>query len=137
MDKESQYPFSIVLDEEPENMAHGTHVGVKIITNEIQNAITVPYDSIKKMEKAKQVFVLNNGKVERRKVTTGLHVNNVQEIKSGLEEGESLSQAPLRYEKGIPTFYTPLKVKDWDKSMYSDMRKLEIVKGIGKGFLSM
>ena len=137
VNKESQYPFTIVLDEEPKEMAHGTHVNVKIVTKEVPDAITVPYESVKKLSKTKQVFVLDNGKVKRREVTTGLHVHNAQEIKTGLKQGESLSQKPLRYEKGTSTFYTPLQIKEWDKNMYKDMKKLEMMKGIGKGFLSM
>ncbi len=134
--KESQYPFTIVLDKRIDNLAHGTHVNVKIVRKEVLNAITVPYDSIKKNGKTKHVYVLENGKVKKQKVTTGLHVNSVQQIKKGLKEGEVLSMEPLSYSKGTPTFYTPLQVKKWEKDMYKNIRKKEMLKQLGKGFLS-
>ena len=62
--KESLYPFTVVLDEPMAEWAHGTHVDVKIVTEEIENAITVPEQAIKKTDKTKSVFVLNNGKLK-------------------------------------------------------------------------
>ena len=92
--KESQYPFTAVLDEPIEKWAYGTHVDVKIVTEEIENAITVPEQAIKKTDKTKKVFVLNNGKVEKRTVTTGLHVGSIQQIEKGLAKGEYISASP-------------------------------------------
>lgn len=134
--KESQYPFTVVLDKKVENLAHGTHVDVKIVKKAVANALTVPYDSIEKNGKVKQVYMLKNGKVQKQKVTTGLHVNSVQQITKGLKEGEVLAQKPLSYSKGTPTFYTPMQVKKWEKDMYQNIRKKEMLKQMGKGFLS-
>ena len=137
MEKESQYPFTAVLDEPIEEWAHGTHVDVKIVTEEIANAITVPEQAIKKTDKTKQVFVLNKGLVEKRNVTTGLLVGSTQQIEKGIAQGEYISESPVQL-KGEEkrTFYTPLKVKQWDKDMYKDMRKIVMLKQFGKGFLS-
>ncbi|WP_394238152.1 efflux RND transporter periplasmic adaptor subunit [Niallia oryzisoli] len=134
--KESEYPFTVVLDKKVENLAHGTHVDVKIVKKAVANAITVPYDSIDKAGKTKSVYVLENGKVQKQKVTTGLHVNSIQQIKKGLKEGETLANKPLQFQKGNPTFYTPMQVKKWEKNMYQDIRKKEMLKQLSKGFLS-
>ncbi|WP_338450164.1 hypothetical protein R4Z09_29270 [Niallia oryzisoli] len=134
--KESKYPFTVVLDKQVDDLAHGTHVDVKIVKKAVANALTVPYESIKKNGKVKQVYMLKNGKVQKQKVTTGLRVNNVQQITKGLKEGEILAQEPLSYSKGTPPFYTPMQVKKWEKDMYQNTRKKEMLKQLGKGFLS-
>jgi HlyD family secretion protein len=133
---ESQYPFTVLLDEPIEELSHGTHVDVKIITKEILNAITVPKKSIRKTNKMSQLYVLDKGKVEKRKVITGSLINQTQQIETGVKEGEVISQKIVMFKKGTPTFYTPLKINQWDRDMYSDMRKREILKQLGKGFLS-
>jgi HlyD family secretion protein len=137
VNKESHYPFTVIFEEVPEKMAHGTHVDVKIYTKEIADALTVPFESILKTSKTKQVMVLENGKIEKRKVTTGVHVNKVQQIEKGLKVGEIISQSPLKYDKKLPTFYTPLNVKEWDRSLYKEVRKKKMLQLVGKGFLTM
>lgn len=138
VEKESLYSFAVVLDEEPEKMAHGTHVDVKITTEEIESAITVPTSSVEKIsKKKKQLYVLDKGKVQRQKVTTGLKVDGKQQIETGIKADTIIAHQPLSWEKGTPTFYTPLKVSQWEKDMYKNMRKLDMVKLAGKGFLSM
>lgn len=135
--KKSIYAFTVVLDEEPEKMAHGTHVDVKITTAEIENAITVPASSVEKAGKKKRLYVLDKGKVKRQIVTTGLKASGKQQIEKGIENETIIARKPLSWEKGTPTFYTPLKPGQWEKDMFKDMRKLDMVKLAGKGFLSM
>ena len=135
--KESQYPFTAVLDEPIEEWAHGTHVDVKIVTEERANVITVPEQAIKKTDKTRQVFVLNEGLVEKRNVTAGLQVGSIQQIEKGISQGEYVSGSPVQLSgQEKRTFYTPLKVKQWDQDMYKDMRKIVMLKQFGKGFLS-
>ncbi len=92
VEKESQYPFTAVLDEPIEEWAHGTHVDVKIVTEEIANAITVPEQAINKTDKTKQVFVLNQGLVGKTKrysrPSSGQHYNRLK--KESLKENMSL-----------------------------------------------
>lgn len=138
VEKKSIYSFTVVLDEEPEKMAHGTHVNVKITTEEIENALTVPASSVEKVNKKKtQLYALDKGKVKRQKVTTGLKVGDKQQIEKGIKEGSIIALKPLSWEKGTPAFYTPLKPGQWEKDMFKSMRKLEMAKLAGKGFLSM
>ncbi|WP_071393327.1 efflux RND transporter periplasmic adaptor subunit [Bacillus tuaregi] len=132
----SQYPFTVVLDKQVENLAHGTPVEVKITKDEVKNAITAPFSSMEKDGKTNWVYTLENGKVQRQKVTTGLHVNSVQQIKKGLKKGDTLAMAPQQVTKGTPTFYTPMQLDKWEKTMYKNLRKKELLKQTGKGFLS-
>ncbi|MBB6447615.1 efflux RND transporter periplasmic adaptor subunit [Bacillus benzoevorans] len=138
VEKKSFYSFTVVLAEEPEKMAHGTHVDVKITTEAIEHALAVPASSVDKISKKKQqLSVLDKGKIKQQKVTTGLKVGGKQQIETGIKEGTIIARKPLSWEKGTPTFYTPLKVSQWEKDMYKNMRKLEMAKLAGKGFLSM
>ena len=132
VEKESTYPFTVVLNEPIEDLVHGAHVDVKIITEEVIDAITVPSESIHKT----QVHILQDGKVAKREVKSGLKVKETQEIESGLEVEEVVVREPVSFEGETISFYTPLQFNQWEKEMYGDMRKLEIVKLVGKGILA-
>ena len=132
VEKESTYPFTVVLNEPIEDLVHGAHVDVKIITEEVIDAITVPSESIHKS----QVHILQDGKVAKREVKSGLKVKETQEIESGLEVEEVVVREPVSFEGETISFYTPLQFNQWEKEMYGDMRKLEIVKLVGKGILA-
>ena len=132
VEKESTYPFTVVLNEPIEDLVHGAHVDVKIITEEVIDAITVPSESVHKS----QVHILQDGKVAKREVKSGLKVKETQEIESGLEVEEVVVREPVSFEGETISFYTPLQFNQWEKEMYGDMRKLEIVKLVGKGILA-
>ena len=132
VEKESTYPFTVVLNEPIEDLVHGAHVDMKIITEEVIDAITVPSESIHKS----QVYILQYGKVAKREVKSGLKVKETQEIESGLEVEEVVVREPVSFEGETISFYTPLQFNQWEKEMYGDMRKLEIVKLVGKGILA-
>jgi HlyD family secretion protein len=132
VEKESTYPFTIVLNEPIEDLVHGAHVDVKIITEEVIDAITVPSESVHKS----QVHILQHGKVVKREVKSGLKVKETQEIESGLEVEEVVVREPVSFEGETISFYTPLQFNQWEKEMYGDMRKLEIVKLVSKGILA-
>ena len=132
VEKESTYPFTVVLNEPIEDLVHGAHVDVKIITEEVIDAITVPSESVHKS----QVHILQDGKVAKREVKSGLKVKETQQIESGLEVEEVVVREPVSFEGETISFYTPLQFNQWEKEMYGDMRKLEIVKLVGKGILA-
>ena len=132
VEKESTYPFTVVLNEPIEDLVHGAHVDMKIITEEVIDAITVPSESVHKS----QVHILQDGKVAKREVKSGLKVKETQEIELGLEVEEVVVREPVSFEGETISFYTPLQFNQWEKEMYGDMRKLEIVKLVGKGILA-
>ncbi|WP_428910068.1 efflux RND transporter periplasmic adaptor subunit [Niallia sp. Krafla_26] len=130
--KESQYSFSVLLTEPIEGLTHGTHVDVKIITEEVLDAVTVPSPSLQRS----QLYVLHDGKIKKRNVETGLQINQTQEISTGLQAGEVVVRKPVSFEgKSVP-FYTPLHMNQWEKGMYSDLRKKEMLRLVGKGFFA-
>ena len=66
------------------------------MTEEVANAITVPEQAMKKTDKTKQVFVLNQGLVEKRNVTAGLQVGSIQQIEKEMAQGEYVSGSPVQ-----------------------------------------
>ncbi len=130
--EESRYAFKVVPTDSIEDLTHGSHVDIKIITQEIQDAITVPHQSLHQS----QLYVLQDGQIEKRDVTTGLRVGTTQEIVTGLEVEEVLLRKPIRFEGETAVFYTPLHVNRWEKEMFNALRKKEMLKMVGKGFFS-
>ncbi|WP_338471000.1 hypothetical protein R4Z10_19845 [Niallia sp. XMNu-256] len=132
VDKESTYSFEAILTQPVGDLMHGTHVDVKIVTHEVLNAVTVPKQSLRKSG----LYVLREGKIEKREVQKGLQVNQAVEIETGLQAGEVVTRKPIRFAEETASFYTPLDVKRWEKDMYEEFRKKEMLKLIGKGFFA-
>jgi HlyD family secretion protein len=132
VEMESTYPFTVALNEPIEDLVHGAHVDVKIITEEVLDAITVPSESVYKS----QLQVLQNGIIAKREVKTGLEVMGTQQIELGLEVGDVVVREPVSFEGETISFYTPLQFNQWEKEMYGDMSKLEIIKLVGQGILA-
>ena len=131
VEKESTYPFTIVLNEPIEDLVHGAHVDVKIITEEVSDAEP---SQVKVSINLKFIFF----KMEKLSSVSEVRmkVKETQEIESGLEVEEVVVREPVGFEGETISFYTPLQFNQWEKEMYGDMRKLEIVKLVGKGVLA-
>lgn len=117
--------------EEP-TLITGTHVELKIITHEVEDALTLPETAIHRGN----IYVLKgDGTIEKRPVETGLEVNGIHEITSDLEAGEYVIKEP-RTIKNKTDFFTPVEISKMKKKDFKDMRKKEIFRYIGRGFLS-
>lgn len=80
----------------------GMYARVQLITEQISNAIIVPYDAILTREDGNYVFIVNRtggnadgaagipGTVSLRQVKTGIHVDDKAEIVSGLASGQEI-----------------------------------------------
>ncbi|GHT99277.1 hypothetical protein FACS1894142_6690 [Spirochaetia bacterium] len=68
----------------------GMFAHVKLNTRTYPNVVTVPAEAVGEQSGTKNVYVLNNGKVELRKVVTGVTVDHITEIKSGLASGDAV-----------------------------------------------
>lgn len=69
-------------------LKHGMFADVDIITGRTENALTVPVDSIFTEGKESFVFTVVEGRAVKRKVRTGITVENFTEITSGIKENE-------------------------------------------------
>ncbi|WP_141430996.1 efflux RND transporter periplasmic adaptor subunit [Bacillus sp. 03113] len=134
--KESKYPFTVLLEDQRDNLVQGTHLGIKIITNEVDDAITIPAESMKKENKNHLVYVLKSGKVEKRKIETGMTLKKVQQVSKGVKQDEKIVHTmPISVKDDHP-FFTKLKIKQWDKKTVKSLSKKQIAILIGKGFLA-
>jgi len=135
--KETQYTYSIQMNEQPgSTVPLGSHVDLKIITNEISDALTISTKGIKEKGAKSYIYVIMpNGTIERRQIDTGLHLNHVKEIKSNAEKGEKvvLTATTLKHNT---KFYTALNVKQLEKQAFKKLGKKESLKLAVKGFVT-
>lgn len=158
VDTESQYPFTVEFSESSEEIAEdkeleeeedmteeteevlepepviytGTHVDVKVIVREVENALTLP----KKAIRNGKIYVLKgNGTIEERKVETGVYVNDVFEITSEVAEGELVIYEPAKI-KHNTRFFTPVELRRLEKKSLKEIGKKEALKYFAKGLLS-
>lgn len=149
----SQYEFVVEFDEEgadansdiddateeteekediPPKVFNGAHVDLKIITKEVEDARTLPAGTIRNGH----IYVLKqNGKIEKRKIKTGIIVNEIYEITEDVEVGELVLNNPSNI-KNNTAFFTPIEISKVKKKDLQGMRKKEILKYLGRGLLS-
>ncbi|PAE44669.1 efflux RND transporter periplasmic adaptor subunit [Bacillus sp. 7884-1] len=137
VNKKSQYGFSVPLKEgTEEEIVNGTHVNLNIIKKEVNNVLTVPRISIKKIVAKSYIYVLQqDGTIEKRTIQKGIHVNQVQELKAGVEKGELIVFQPSTLKNNVP-FFTPINTKQIETELIGKMGEKEIIRYIGRGFLT-
>jgi len=137
VNRKSQYHFSVQLNEgSEEKIVNGAHVNLKIIKNELNNVLTVPLTSINHKEAKSYIYVLQqNGTIKKRPIQKGIHVEQVQEVKEGVEKGELIVFQPSILKNNAP-FFTPIDMRKIETKLIKKMRKKEIIRYIGRGFLN-
>lgn len=136
--KENSYRFTVQLEEQMEQTnIYGQHVNLKIITNEVTDALTIPVRGVKKGEENYYSYVLGTGGiVDRRKIEPGLKLNQTQEVKSGLEYSEHVAMERPLFIKANQPFITRLAPTQNTRASYRKLSGGEIAKSITKGFLA-
>ena len=134
IESESIYSFQVAFDEESENedsesealededsqleeLLPGYHADVAIVTEESLGATAlfeeaVFTDSVWKMT--------NEGKLVKQNVETGLYVDSVVELASGVEIGDWVAVDPPSLFHDGADFITPLQLKEITKDSFSD-----------------
>lgn len=135
--KETLYSYTIQLNEQPSSsIPFGSNVDLKIITNEISDALTISTKSIKEKGAKSYVYVMKaNGTIERRQIETGLQLNHVKEVKANAKEGEKVVLAANTF-KNKTKFYTSLQPEKLKKKDFKKMGKRQALKTALKGFVS-
>jgi HlyD family secretion protein len=133
--KESQFPFEIELELEDEEIVHGTHVDVAVITNQVINAAAVRDRSVEKGKKNSYIYVLNQtGKVEKRKIKKGLQIGGKTEVKKGATPGELVVSKPGKVQTADSPFFSKLTPGTLSKKTFKEEGNRNIFKGIMVGF---
>ncbi len=91
IDDVTYYEIKIAfLGEIPNEIKEGMTADITIETAKKENVLIVPNEAIFKEKGEAFVEVFENGKIEKRKIKTGLEGENFTEIISGLKEGEKV-----------------------------------------------
>lgn len=140
VNKESYYPFKAQLSnakDSNEPLLPGSKANITITTKESLSALVVPSSSVYKDQKKDYVLVLNNnGIVEKREISKGIHVGQKQEIVRGVKPGEAILPHPREIQKANSPFVTPLKFSDTNKKAIQNVRKKEMLTYFMLGVLS-
>ncbi|MBS4200662.1 hypothetical protein KHA93_13570 [Bacillus sp. FJAT-49732] len=129
---ESFYPFTVVLEEEDNNLYAGYHVHADIVVDEALDVPVVRSESVLDKRKTSYLWILNRkGMVEKREVDLGLHVGNRIEVISGAEPGEVYVKLQKEIDQAGP-FITPLKggkhiFDEWEKTSFRKKLKYVLV----------
>ncbi len=81
------YPTKITLDEKNPYIRSGMNGDATIQTAKLENVLSVPAETIIEEDTSKFVYIIENGKAKKVKITTGLENDTLSEIKSGLTQG--------------------------------------------------
>jgi len=84
------YNIKISFDVEDDRIKPGMSVSIAVITSSKQGVLSVPIGAVKTSGGSSYVEVLENGKLVKKTVTTGLSNDTMVEIVEGLEEGEQV-----------------------------------------------
>jgi RND family efflux transporter MFP subunit len=80
----------ISFDDEQARPTIGLEASVQIFTKEQKSVLNIPENAVYSGNDGKYVFVLSNGKAQKRSVETGASGEGYTEILSGLSEGETV-----------------------------------------------
>ncbi|KSU60458.1 hypothetical protein AS034_16590 [[Bacillus] enclensis] len=125
IETDSMYPIEITLQDEDYKLLPGHHVFVSVITDEVKNALVVPFTAVEKSGTKKVIWVLTDkGTVKKKTVETGLEVDGKVQIKSGVKAGEYYIMNPDEVPalSNGAAFITAL---DWDKIKLRDLKKMK------------
>lgn len=78
----------VTLSETEETLRPGSSMDVSIITDSIQNAVTIPYAGVHQMDTQEYVYVVSANGIEKRFVETGYHLASEIQIEKGILDGE-------------------------------------------------
>jgi HlyD family secretion protein len=134
--QKSEYPFTIQLKEQAEQLRLGYHVDVTIITKEKNGIITVPHQAVWKEGTKSFVYVIQNGQLEKRKVKLGMKQGTNQEILEGIKEKERIVLHPTKQMDNGMAVITTLDWKQIDKKMIKEGSKREMLKQFLNGFFT-
>lgn len=138
--QKSLYPYSAQLTDIESSELYlypGLKANVKVITAEEPDAVTIPNTAILKKNKKSYAVIMNtNGLLERRQIKTGLHVDGVYEVVSGVETDEAIVINPYELTMKHGPFITPINADHVKKKPWNELSRTEKMKYALMGFLS-
>ncbi|NUK29798.1 efflux RND transporter periplasmic adaptor subunit [Parageobacillus sp. VR-IP] len=132
--EKSEYPFTVQLNEQPKQLPFGYHVNITVVTKEKNGVITVPAEAVWHEKTKAFVYVIHNGKLEKRNVILGIKHGKKQEIEQGLRQNEYIVSHPTKQMKHGMDVIVPLEVEKPRKETIKQLSKWDIVKHFLDGF---
>jgi HlyD family secretion protein len=90
----TMYPFKVVITDDTSELRQGFHVSLEIKAGDSTKKISIPHPALFDEAGIKIVYVLKDGKLERREVQTGVMNDAFIEITSGVTPGELVVLTP-------------------------------------------
>lgn len=84
------YPTVVRIDGVHDWLRPGMSAEVVILIETLEDVVYIPIQAVTYFGDAQVCFVVNNGRVERRIITTGSFTQEFVEVRSGLDEGEEV-----------------------------------------------
>ena len=132
--EKSEYPFTVQLNEQPKQLPFGYHVNITVVTKEKNGVIAVPAEAVWHEKTKAFVYVIHNGKLEKRNVILGIKHGKKQEIEQGLRQNEYIVSHPTKQMKHGMDVIVPLEVEKPRKETIKQLSKWDIVKHFLDGF---
>lgn len=82
------------VDNPDSDLKNGFNANAKIFTDEKTDILVVPYRAVFSENDREYVYVINDGKAQKREVKTDRELENGYEIVSGIKEGETVVTMP-------------------------------------------
>jgi RND family efflux transporter MFP subunit len=99
-DSKRYVPVTIRFSAADSGLRPGSTVEVKIYTDQVKNAIVLPYEAVFQENKTEYVYQLVQSKAVRRKVETGYELSNRLQITKGLRAGDRVILNPQDVTEG-------------------------------------
>jgi len=97
------YPTVILLDTNPKEILPNMAASANIITDSKQNVLMVPVSAVTTNESVSTVQLMKNNKPQAVEVEIGLSSDEYVEIKSGINEGDTVVTATVAQKTGSST----------------------------------
>jgi len=93
------FEIKALVQNNAEQLAPGAIVKIIVYLNEEYYSVVVPKSAIKIEENKQYVYIVNNAKVERIEIKTGIEKNGMVEIISGVKKGQKIINEGLTFVK--------------------------------------
>lgn len=134
-EKESFYPFRAEMIEADETWHHGYHISLDIVLEERNGVVVIPDSVIQKKAGKTYVYVIKNGRLEKREINLGLEVNNSNEVLQGLTKGERIVSHPSKDLKDKMEIFMPINHRYVEKNTLKTFSNEQRIRLILRGFV--
>lgn len=105
----TMYPFKVVITDDTSELRQGFHVSLEIKAGDAAKKIAIPHPALIDEAGIKVVYILKDGKLERREVQTGVMNDAFIQVTSGVSPGELAVLTPTE------EMHDGMEVTDYDE----------------------